>query len=81
MNRPCLPAFRRWLNDRRGNVAIVTALALGPICVASLGAVDLARVTSAKSQLQDALDAAALGAARTNSTTDAQMKVAGDRYL
>ena len=81
MNWPCLPAFRRWLNDRRGNVAIVTALALGPICVASLGAVDLVRVTSAKSQLQDALDAAALGAARTNSTTDAQMKVAGDRYL
>ena len=48
---------------------------------ASLGAIDLARATSAKSQLQDALDAAALGAARTNATTDAEMKVEGDRYL
>ena len=54
---------------------------MGPICVASLGAIDLARATSAKSQLQDALDAAALGAARTNATTDAEMKVEGDRYL
>lgn len=67
--------------DQRGNVAIVAALAMGPICVAGLGAVDLARATSAKSQLQDALDAAALGAARTNGTTDAEMTAAGDRYL
>eukprot|EP01041_Mallomonas_annulata_P034548 gene34548-57341_t len=82
----CMPKFnpatlRRYMLDRRGNVAIVVALSMGPISVASLGAIDLARATSAKSQLQDALDAAALGAARTNSTTDAQMKVAGDRFL
>ena len=81
MSKPCVPEFRRLLNDRRGNVAIVAALAMGPICVASLGAIDLARATSAKAQLQDALDAAALGAARTNSTTDAQMTTAGNRYL
>lgn len=67
--------------DNRGNVAIVAALAMGPVCVAGLGAVDLARATSAKSQLQDALDAAALAAARTNATTDAELKTHGDRYL
>lgn len=67
--------------DDRGNVAMVAALAMGPICVAGLGAMDLARVTSARSQLQDALDAAALAAARTNATTDAELKAAGDRYL
>lgn len=72
---------RRFLSDKRGNVAVVAALAMGPICVAGLGAIDLARATSAKVQLQDALDAAALAAARTNSTTDAQLKVAGDRFL
>ena len=74
-------ALRRLIEDRRGNVAIVAALAMGPICVASLGAVDLARATSAKSQLQDALDAAALAAARTNATTDTAMTTAGTRYL
>ncbi|WP_293901137.1 pilus assembly protein [Phenylobacterium sp.] len=83
MRRPSLAGLGRRLRhfDNRGNVALIAALSMAPICVAGLGAVDLARVTSAKSQLQDALDAAALGAARTNSTTDAQLKVAGDRYL
>ncbi len=81
MNRFDPIPIRRYLRDRRGNVAVVVALSMAPISVASLGAIDLARATSAKSQLQDALDAAALGAARTNSTTDAEMKVAGDRYL
>jgi Flp pilus assembly protein TadG len=67
--------------DDRGNVAVVVALSMAPICVAGLGAIDLARVTSAKSQLQDALDAAALAAARTTATTDSELKVHGDRYL
>ncbi|MFZ5721858.1 MAG: pilus assembly protein TadG-related protein [Pseudomonadota bacterium] len=67
--------------DDRGNVAIVVALALAPICVASLGAIDLARGTSAKSQLQDALDAAALAAARSNAMTDAELTEVGERYL
>lgn len=67
--------------DNRGNVAMVAALAMGPICVAGLGAVDLARAVNAKSQLQDALDTAALGAARTNATTDSQLQAAGQRYL
>ena len=74
-------AIQRLLLDKRGNVAMVAALAMGPICVAGLGAVDLARGTSAKSQLQDALDAAALAAARSNATTDAELKAVGDRFL
>lgn len=81
VQRPGFRRFFRPLLDTGGNVAVVTALAMGPICVAGLGAVDLGRATSAKSQLQDALDAAALGAARTNATTDAQLKVVGDKYL
>ncbi|MDZ4375986.1 MAG: vWA domain-containing protein [Phenylobacterium sp.] len=67
--------------DNRGNVAVLVALSMAPITVAGLGAIDLARATSAKSQLQDALDAAALAAARTNATTDAELKTQGDRYL
>jgi Flp pilus assembly protein TadG len=67
--------------DRRGNVAVVAALSMAPLALAGLGAIDLARVTSAKSQLQDALDAAALGAARTTATTDTQLQAAGSRFL
>lgn len=81
MLRSSFTGARQFLRDKRGNVAIVAALAMGPICLAGLGAADLARGTSAKSQLQDALDAAALGAARTNATTDAELQTAGDRFL
>ncbi|WP_293676090.1 vWA domain-containing protein [uncultured Phenylobacterium sp.] len=73
--------FLRAICDRRGNVATVAALAMAPLAIAGLGAADLARATSAKSQLQDALDAAALAAARSNATTDSELKVAGDKYL
>ena len=81
MRRSLFAGLSRLARDERGNVAIVAALAMGPICVAGLGATDLARASSAKSQLQDALDAAALASARTNATTDAQLKIQGDRYL
>lgn len=76
-------ALRRFFRplDNRGNVAVVAALAMGPVCVAGLGAADLARVTTAKVELQDALDAAALAAARTTSTTDAQLTTQGTRFL
>lgn len=67
--------------DNRGNVAIIVALAMGPVCVAGLGAVDLARATDAKLQLQDALDAAALAAARSTAQTDAELTTAGNRIL
>src|SRR5690242_5620970 len=76
-----LGRFLRTLSDNRGNVAVVVALSMGPLCIAGLGAVDLARGTSAKMQLQDALDAAALAAARTNATTDAELTTYGDKYL
>jgi Flp pilus assembly protein TadG len=74
----------KWLApllDDRGNVAILSALAIAPVCVAGLGAMDLARVTSAKSQLQDALDSAALAAARTNAANTTELTTAGNRYL
>lgn len=67
--------------DNRGNVAIVVALAMAPLCVAGMGAVDLARATNTKAELQDALDAAALAAARSPSTNDTELKAAGDRFL
>ena len=60
--------LRRLGKDQRGAVAVTLALSLIPLSVAGLGAVDLTRAVSARSQLQDALDAATLAAARQAAT-------------
>lgn len=52
------------LRDRCGGMAFMFALSLVPLSIAALGATDLMRTTDVRSQLQDALDAAALTAAR-----------------
>jgi Flp pilus assembly protein TadG len=71
----------RLLRDRCGNVAVFTALAMLPLSVAGLGAADLASAVSGKVQLQDALDSAALAAARSSARTDAELQTVGERYL
>ncbi|MGA0607195.1 pilus assembly protein TadG-related protein [Phenylobacterium sp. VNQ135] len=81
--------FRPRLLDRlidgfredRGNVAITVALAMLPISFGTLAAVDLARGASARVQLQDALDAAALAAARSTANDPAVLQATGDRIL
>lgn len=70
----------RWADDR-GNVAITVAIAMLPISFGTLAAVDLARGASARVQLQDALDAAALGAARSTSNDPAMLQASGERLL
>jgi Flp pilus assembly protein TadG len=60
--------------DRRGNVAIIFALSLPVIVMLALGGVDIHRITTAKAQFQDALDAAALAAARSPYTTPEELK-------
>jgi Flp pilus assembly protein TadG len=74
-------ARRRFLGNQRGNVAMLVAFSMMPITIAALGAVDVFRATSAKVQLQDALDAAALGAAKINSTTASDIQAEGMRIL
>ncbi|MDO9607814.1 MAG: pilus assembly protein [Brevundimonas sp.] len=64
----------RLRHDRRGNVAIIFALSLPAIVMLTLGGVDLHRITTARSQLQDALDAATLAAARSSETTSDGLK-------
>jgi len=64
----------RLRHDRRGNVAIIFALSLPAIVMLTLGGVDLHRITTARSQLQDALDAATLAAARSSSTQSKDLK-------
>jgi Flp pilus assembly protein TadG len=60
--------------DRRGNVAMIFGLSLPVIVMLSLGGIDLHRVTTARSQFQDALDAATLSAARSSYTDPADLK-------
>lgn len=60
----------RFADDRRGNVAMIFALALPPMILMTLGGVDIARVSTVRMNVQDALDAATLAAARSQYTDD-----------
>jgi len=53
---------------------MIFGLSLPVIVMLSLGGIDLHRVTTARSQFQDALDAATLSAARSSYTDPADLK-------
>ena len=61
----------------RGNVAMMFALALPVLLMITLGAIDIHQASKVRANLQDALDAAALAAARTPFTEDADLNNAG----
>jgi Flp pilus assembly protein TadG len=73
-----LRALRR---DERGNVAILLAVSVVPLSLASMGAIDLTRGVAAKVELQDALDTAALAAGRSSATDNAGLTTVGQRIL
>lgn len=64
--------------DERGAIAVQFALLLIPIAILTFGLIDLSRTSVQKRQLQDALDAATLMAARSTATTDAALDTVGD---
>ena len=59
---------RSFLSDRGGNFAVITALAMVPLCGAMGMALDLSRGLSARNMLQDRADEAALYVARQGPT-------------
>ncbi len=63
----------RFAAGRRGNVAMMFALALPALMMISLGAIDIHQASKVKANLQDALDAAALAAARSKYTDDVNL--------
>ena len=67
----------RFANDRRGNIAMMFALALPPLLLTTLGAIDIARVSTVHVKLQDALDAATLAAARSRHTDNINIQEVG----
>ena len=57
---------RRLATDTRGNVAMIMGLIMPVLVLVSMAGVDIHRVATVRSNLQDALDAAALAAARSD---------------
>ena len=58
--------FRRFKSDLRGNVAMMFGLAAVPLMLGAGIAVDYARSTQSETQLQAAIDAAALAVASSD---------------
>ena len=73
--------FMRSFRSERGAVAIWFAVMALPTAVLAFGLIDVNRASVEKRFLQDALDAATLMAARSTSTTDAQMQTIGAAAL
>jgi Flp pilus assembly protein TadG len=73
--------FLKRYRTRGGGVAVTFALALIPMSMLGLAAVDFHRASSVKMQLQDALDAATLAAARSTATTQAGIQTIGANVL
>lgn len=67
----------RFAKGTRGNVAMMFAAALPVLMMISLGAVDIHQASKVKAHLQDALDAAALAAARSKYTDDVNLNRIG----
>ncbi|MBU1347979.1 MAG: pilus assembly protein [Alphaproteobacteria bacterium] len=68
---------RRFASDVRGNVAMIFAIVLPVLILMSLGGVDIHRASTVRMNLQDALDAATLAAARSQFTSDADITRVG----
>lgn len=68
---------RRFAGDVRGNVAMLFGLSLPVLILMTFGGVDIHRMSTVRVNLQDALDAAALAAARSPYTADADLQRVG----
>ncbi|PIB94224.1 TadE/TadG family type IV pilus assembly protein [Caulobacter sp. FWC2] len=69
---------RRLRRDERGAIAVQFALLALPLAVLVFGLVDVSRISLQRRQMQDALDAATLIAARSTAVTDAGLEAVGD---
>ncbi|WP_439477278.1 ubiquitin-activating E1 FCCH domain-containing protein [Brevundimonas sp.] len=73
-----LRAFaRRMAGDARGNVAMLFGLSIPVLVLITVGGVDIHRASTVRVNLQDALDAAALAAARSPYTADIDLQRVG----
>ncbi len=70
--------FRRLGRDDRGAIAIQFALLAIPLSILVFALVDLGRISLQRHQMQDALDAATLIAARSTAVSDTELEAVGD---
>ena len=68
---------RRFAADARGNVAMIFGLSLPVLIMMTVGGVDIHRASTVRVNLQDALDAATLAAARSPYTAQADIQRVG----
>ncbi|MBB5744435.1 TadE/TadG family type IV pilus assembly protein [Brevundimonas variabilis] len=68
---------QRFAASRRGNVAIIFAIVMPCLIMLTVGGVDLHRASTVRANLQDALDAAGLAAARSQYVTDEDLTRVG----
>lgn len=68
---------RRLASETCGNVAMIFGISLPVLILMTLGGVDIHRASTVRVNLQDALDAATLAAARSPYTTDAEIQTVG----
>lgn len=61
---------RRFASDTRGNIAMISAFVIPVLLLITFGGIDIHRASTVKANLQDALDAATLAAARSQYTDD-----------
>ena len=61
---------RGFASDARGNVAMISAFVIPVLLLITFGGIDIHRASTVKANLQDALDAATLAAARSQYTDD-----------
>ena len=64
----------RLSSDRGGNVVMIFALVMPALIMITLGGIDINRITTVKARVQDALDAAALAAARSSHTDPEELR-------
>ena len=72
---------RAFAAARRGNVAMIFALTLIPLCFAVGAGLDYARAVVVRSNMSEAIDAAALAVGSTQGLTTAQMQTMAQQYF
>ncbi len=77
----CFSRCAAFFADRRGNVAVIWALALVPLMAAIGGGLDLARALIVKAEMTSALDAAALAVGSSTNLTTSQMQTLAQQYF
>lgn len=81
MMKPFLARVRAFLESKRGNVAMMFALALVPLMIGAGAGLDFARAMLVRQQMGEALDAAALAVGSTTGLTQTTAQALAQKYF